>query len=172
MDASLPFLLQRYPFLWKISLMNLTNISFFWQHFCSVWKNIWFTAVWIGKWQGRLSGGWSVWATAKSPWKYQERPPNIFVCHEIWWTSNPPFWWEKFWCPKILHQDLIYQKLMRFQYQPNQGIWQNQNQINSCWFWFDTKLQRESLQIYTVDGESFHVVTISREEFSNAQNHS
>ena len=123
-------------------------------------------------WQGRVSGGWSVWATAKSPWKYQERPPNIFVCHEIWWTSNPPFWWEKFWCPKILHQDLIYQKLMRFQYQPNQGIWQNQNQINSCWFWFDTKLQRESLQIYTVDGESFHVVTISREEFSNAQNHS
>ena len=63
-----------------------------------------FLLVWIGK------GGWVVGGAMfenLQSHRWNIRRPKFSLCHEIWWTLNPTFKWEK-----ILHQDTIYPQLM------------------------------------------------------------
>ena len=117
-------------------------------------------------WQGKLSGGWSIWATAKSSWKYQERPPNIFGCHEIWWTSNPPFSWEKFGAQKF-YIKISFIRSWRDS-STNQTNEYGRIKIRPIVAEFDlTQNLRESLQINSVNCKNFHVAKILREDAEN-----
>ena len=63
-----------------------------------------FLLVWIGK-RGWVLGG-AMFENLQSH-RWNIRRPKFSLCHEIWWTLNPTFKWEK-----ILHQDTIYPQLM------------------------------------------------------------
>ena len=72
-----------------------------------------FLLVWIGK-RGWGLGG-AMFENLQSH-RWNIRRPKFSLCHEIWWTLNPTFKWEK-----ILHQDTIYPQLMSLR----RKLWSN-----------------------------------------------
>ena len=72
-----------------------------------------FLLVWIGK-RGWVVGG-ALFENLQSH-RWNIRRPKFSLCHEIWWTLNPTFKWEK-----ISHQDTIYPQLMSLR----RKLWSN-----------------------------------------------
>ena len=72
-----------------------------------------FLLVWVGK-RGWVVGG-ALFENLQSH-RWNIRRPKFSLCHEIWWTLNPTFKWEK-----ILHQDTIYPQLMSLR----RKLWSN-----------------------------------------------